>query len=85
MKCAKKFEVHLHAKAMDAWMSRVMDEYPHVEWFVFSSDNSPTQYRLASAFEYYQSHPQLKKSFKFPFSMEFEIVLIGISVISTKQ
>ena len=48
------FEVHLHAKSMDAWMGRVKVEYPHVKFCVFASDNSPTQYRLATAFEYYQ-------------------------------
>ena len=48
------FEVHLHAKAMDEWMKRVKVEYPHVEFCVFASDNSPTQYRLVTAFEYYQ-------------------------------
>jgi len=39
---------------MDAWLKRIKEEYNHVEFCVFSSDNSPTQYRLATAFEYYQ-------------------------------
>ena len=52
--CWSLVEVHLHSKAMDNWITKIKTEYPQVKFCAFSSDNSPTQYRLVTAFKYYK-------------------------------
>ena len=39
---------------MDLWLKRLKEEYSHIKYVIFSSDNSPTQYRLARAHQFYR-------------------------------
>jgi len=61
-------EVHIHGKCMDEWLGRLKREHPHIEYVVFATDNSPTQYRLARAFQYYR---MLSDKHKLPILVTF--------------